>query len=124
MTNFSASSWSANEQMKSASKVDSKLHALDGLDPLALNPNGWFAELLLDRLTAARVAIIHDRWNDAVVRLNQTANAMEEFVDVVKKGPEALADTTKSAALELANAERSQCAHVQAFVGKKSAGLL
>ena len=32
MTNFSASSWSANEQMKSPSKVDSKLHALDGLD--------------------------------------------------------------------------------------------
>ena len=43
---------------------------------------------------------------------------------VQEKGPEALADTTKSAALELANAERSQCAHVQAFVGKKSAGLL
>jgi len=124
MTDFAAACRSANEQMKSPPRVENKLAALDGLDRLALNPNAWFTEPLLDKLTAARAAIIQNRWNDAVVTLNEAANAMDEFIAVVAKGPEKAAELHRDAALALARAELGQCALVQEFVGKKSAGLL
>ena len=76
MSDFAAWKRAAIETMAAPPPVDTKLSALDALDRLALNPSGWFPVPLLDKFDAARSAIITDRYNDAVVRLDDACNAM------------------------------------------------
>ena len=121
MSDFAAWKKAAIETMVSPPTVKTKLSALDAIDRLALNPSGWFPYPLLDKFDAARAAILTDRFNAAVVSLDDACNAMEEFIDVLKKGPEKHGDETREAALNRAKNELNQCAVVQAWAGMKIA---
>lgn len=121
MSDFATARQMALDLMQHAADVTSKHAALDGLDRLALNPNGWFTEPLLKKLTDARVAIIVDRWGDALIMLEDAYRAMEEFIAVVEKSGEVAGELAKSDAIARAKLELGQCAKVQAYVGQRTA---
>ena len=69
----------------SGGTITSKLAALDALDKLAIDPLGWFPERLMKLLTDARVAVIVNRWRDALVTLEEVYTALEEFIDKLQQ---------------------------------------
>ena len=101
-------------------KISTKLAALDALDKLADDPLGWFPERLMKLPTDARVAVIVDRWRDALVTLEEVYTALEEFIDKLQHGPEHDGARSRNDAVTQAKSELALCADVQAFVGKRS----
>lgn len=106
--------------MANPPKVESKVDALDGLDRLALNPNGWFPTGLIEVLTKARLAILTNRWHDAMVTLEGAFGSLETFITALEARGSQERDENGQNAVERAKSELNQCALVQGFVVAKT----
>lgn len=102
----------AIETMRNPPEIKTKIHALDALDRLALNPSGWFSDSLLDDLLQARKKVIVNHWPEAVEALEKVRNSMIAFVRV-------LASKDDSDATQRANEELSHCAQVLNWIDKQ-----
>lgn len=102
--------------MSNPPNVESKVDALDGLDRLALNPNGWFPSGLIEVLTKARLAILTNRWHDAMVTLEGAFGSLETFIAALEARASNEKDENGQNAVERARNELNQCALVQGFV--------
>ena len=110
----------AIEKMSDPPKVTNKVEALDGLDRLALNPNGWFPGGTIETLNKARMAILVDRWHDAMVTLEGAFASFETFIAVLEQRANQANDESSTQAVTRARNELEQCAVVQAYIVSKS----
>jgi hypothetical protein len=111
----------AVEVMRNPPPITSKISALDALDRLALNPNGWFSERILDQLTDARKAIITDYWGRALEVLEDARLAMEVFLKNLREAAENEATNERLIALARAEAELKQCVLVLSWLDTRPA---
>lgn len=96
----------------SPSPIETKLDALDALDRLAHNPDGWFTDKTLDKLFEARKLIIQSRFNLAHVPLEDARGSIEAFIRVLQdKGP--------SEAQTHARAYLDQCVRVLSWLDRR-----
>jgi len=107
----------ALQALESPPPVINKLAALDALDRLALNPNGWFSDSVLDQLTDARKAIITDRWPRALTVLETTRSSMDGFVTTLKGAGEVPQE--RKAALTRAQQEIQQLVLVLGWLDQR-----
>lgn len=121
MTDLKNAQLLALEILKNPPAVQTKLAALDALDRLALNPNGWFTDRILDQLTEARKAIITDRWTRAIEVIEDTRLAIEGFLKAMRTAAEADPTAERRAALERADAELRQCVLVLGWLDARPA---
>jgi hypothetical protein len=115
---FKAAQTAAIEVMRRAPTIQTKLNALDGLDRLATNPNGWFGESILNGLTQARLAVITERWAEAIHRLEDARTSIVEFINVLKAKDGSPSEEHK-AALGRADDELRQLTLVLAWLDKR-----
>ena len=120
MSDYNTACNLAKELMANPPKVTSKVGALDGLDRLALNPNGWFPARILEALTKARMAILVDRWHDAMVTLEGAFSSLEAFIAVLDERAEKAQSSESAQAVTQAKNELEQCSLVQAYVVARS----
>jgi hypothetical protein len=115
---FKAAQNAALEVMRRAPAIQSKLNALDALDRLATNPNGWFGDAILSGLTQARLAVITEHWSDAIHRLEDARTSIVEFIRVLKSR-EGSPSEENQAALTRADDELRQLTLVLAWLDKR-----
>ena len=120
MSDYKAACDLAIDLMSNPPKVTNKVEALDGLDRLALNPNGWFPGGIVQTLTKARVAILVDRWHDAMVTLEGAFSSIETFISVLEDRAKQSNDDSSTQAVLRARNELTQCALVQGYIVSRS----
>ncbi|MEE2904469.1 MAG: hypothetical protein VYC39_19215 [Myxococcota bacterium] len=106
--------------MSNPPNVENKVDALDGLDRLALNPNGWFPAGLIEAITKARLAILTNRWHDAMVTLEGAFGSLETFIAALEARNSTERDENNQTPVDRAKSELNQCALVQGFVVAKT----
>jgi hypothetical protein len=111
-----------SEEAKPEVPLTTKLSALDALDRLAMNPSHWFPDSVLNALTQSRIAIITERWADAIRVLEDAKNSVLEFVKMLKNAPDAPSvgvGESRAAAVRRAEDELQQLVYVLAWLDKR-----
>lgn len=106
----------AIDLMNEPPSVSSKVEALDGLDRLALNPNGWFPGGTVNAINQARLSILVDRWHEAMVTLEGAFASIEAFIDALKARADKTPSDESQNAVKRAQDELTQCSQVQSYV--------
>jgi len=120
MSDYKNACNAAIDLMSNPPKVTSKVTALDGLDRLALNPNGWFPGGIVNALNKARMSILVDHWHDAMVTLEGAFSSIETFIEALQDRANKSPDEDSKTAVVRAQDELNQCAQVQTYVVSRS----